>query len=104
MNYSVINQGHNEGLVVSEYGCVASFYEQDDLFNLCLYQTPIIKFNPDNDEHWEELSKGGVCVWIYTKQELQNRSLSNVNCLIMDALEWICPNQIYQEVSFNKLF
>ena len=97
MNYSVIMEGNNEGLVVTEDGGVGSFYEQDDLFNLCIYQTPIIKFEPNNDEHWQELSEGKMYVWIYSKD-------SNINHLIYDALEWLCPNQIYKEVSFNKLF
>jgi hypothetical protein len=104
MNYSVIMEGHNEGLVVTEDGGVASFYEQDDMFNLCLYQTPIVGFNPHNDGHWDELSEGNMYVQLYTKEQLDKFNSSNMNTIIYFALEWLCPNQIYKEVSFNNLF
>jgi hypothetical protein len=104
MNYSVIMEGHNEGLVVTEDGGVASFYEQDDMFNLCLYQAHIIGFNPNNDAHWDELSDCNMYVQLYSKDRLGVYSMSEVDVITYTALEWLCPNQKYQEVEFNKLF
>ena len=104
MNYSVIIEGHNEGIVVTQDGGIATFELQDGLFNLCLYQSHIIGFNPKNDAHWDELSDSKMYVTTYTREQLEKRMETNFNCLIIDALEWLCPYQEHQEVEFNKLF
>jgi hypothetical protein len=104
MNYSIINEGHNEGIVVTQDGGVATFYEQDGLFNLCLYQAHIIGFHPRNDGHWDELSECNMYVQLYTKEELSLYEMNEVDAITSIALDWLCPKQICDEVEFNKLF
>ena len=104
MKYSVIIEGHNEGIVVTQDGGVATYYEQDGMFNLCLYQSHIIGFNPNNDEHWDELSNCNMYVQLYTKEKLNLFTINEEEAIQFIALEWLCPNQIYEEVSFNELF
>ncbi len=104
MNYSVINEGHNEGIVVTQDGGVATFYEQDGMFNLCLYQSHIIGFSPNNDAHWDELSDCNMYVQLYSMEQLGLYEMNEVDVITYIALEWLCPKQTYEEVEFNKLF
>lgn len=104
MNYSVIMEGRNEGLVVTADGGVASFYEQDGLFNLCLYQTHVFGFS-HSDKDWDELSESKMYVQLYTQEDLNLFEMNNVEALTSIALRWLCVScDSFQEVEFNKLF
>lgn len=106
MNYSVIKQGRNEGLVVTQDGGVASFYEQDGVFNLCLYNSHIIRFKPNSDEHWEELSNCNMYVHLYSQEDLDLFKMNNnIDAMATIALNWLCVNcSTFKEVQFSKLF
>lgn len=105
MNYSVIMEGRNEGLVVTQDGGVASFYEQDGEFNLCLYNSHIIGFKPNSDEHWEELSNCNMYVQLHTKEDLDLFEMNNIEALTSIALSWLCVNcGEFEQVEFSKLF
>ena len=104
MNYSVIKQGHFEGLVVTADGGVASFYEQDGLFNLCLYQTHVLGFS-DSDKDWDELLEGKMYVQLHTKEYLELFEMNIVDALTNIALRWLCVScDSFQEVEFSKLW
>ena len=102
--FSVIIEDKLEGIVVTEDGGVATYYEQDGMFNLCLYQSHILGFSPNNDEHWDELSNCNMYVQLYSREQLGLYSMSEVEALQFIALRWLCPYREYYEVSFNKLF
>lgn len=102
--YSVIIEDKLEGIVVTEDGGVATYYEQDGMFNLCLYQSHIIGFNPNNDAHWDELSDCNMYVQLYSREQLSLYEMNEVEALQLIALMWLCPKRKYYEVPFKKLF
>jgi len=102
--YSVIIEDKLEGIVVTEDGGVATYYEQDGMFNLCLYQSHIIGFNPNNDAHWDELYDCNMYVQLYSREQLGLYSMNEVEALQLIALMWLCPKRKYYEVPFKKLF
>jgi len=105
MNYSVIKEYHNEGIVVTQDGGVATFEERDGVFTLCLYNSHIIGFNPKSDAHWDELSDCNMYVQLHTKEYLDLFEMNNVEAITSIALSWLCVNcSEFEEVEFNKLF